>query len=62
MALSNADVLKNLKEQKTQLEQSLESNRTTLLKVLGAIDVLEQIETAKEVEEPVTETEVVEGE
>ena len=61
MALSNADVLANLREQKTQLEQSLESNRTTLLKVLGAIDVLEQIEESK-VESDVTETEVVSDE
>ena len=50
MALSNADVLANLREQKTQLEQSLETNRTTLLKVLGAIDVLEQIEAQSDEE------------
>jgi len=50
MALSNADVLANLREQKTQLEQSLETNRTTLLKVLGAIDVLEQIESQSDEE------------
>ena len=52
MALSNADVLANLREQKTQLEQSLESNRTTFLKVLGAIDVLEQIEDQSGEETP----------
>ena len=52
MALSNAEVLANLREQKTQLEQSLESNRTTLLKVLGAIDVLEQIEEQSDEETP----------
>ena len=56
MALSNAEVLANLREQKTQLEQSLESNRTTLLKVLGAIDVLEQIEDQSD-EETSTEGE-----
>jgi len=55
MALSNADVLKNLKEQKIQLEQSLETNRTTLLKVLGAIDVLEQIEEQSDEETPAEE-------
>jgi hypothetical protein len=55
MALSNADVLANLREQKTQLEQSLESNRTTLLKVLGAIDVLEQIEEQSDEETPAEE-------
>ena len=58
MALSNAEVLANLREQKTQLEQSLESNRTTLLKVLGAIDVLEQIEDQSD-EETSTEGECV---
>ena len=36
--------------QKVQLEQSLETNRTTLLKVLGAIDVLEQIESQSDEE------------
>ena len=55
MALENAEVLKNLKEQKVQLEQSLESNRTTLLKVLGAIDVLEQIEEQSDEETSVEE-------
>ena len=55
MALSNADVLKNLQEQKVQLEQSLETNRTTLLKVLGAIDVLEQIENQSDEEKPAEE-------
>ena len=47
MALENAEVLKNLKEQKTQLEQNLETLRGTYQKVLGAIDVLEQIEESK---------------
>ena len=61
MALSNADVLANLREQKTQLEQTLETSRTTLLKVMGAIDVLEQIEESK-VESETAETEVVSDE
>ena len=47
MALENAEVLKNLKEQKVQLEQNLETLRGTYQKVLGAIDVLEQIEESK---------------
>ena len=47
MALENAEVLKNLKEQKTQLEENLETLRGTYQKVLGAIDVLEQIEDTK---------------
>ena len=61
MALENAEVLKNLKEQKVQLETNLETLRGTYQKVLGAIDVLEQIEESK-VETDVTETEVVSDE
>tara|TARA_Y100000590_G_C14904743_1_gene707728 strand:- start:319 stop:501 length:183 start_codon:yes stop_codon:yes gene_type:complete len=53
MALSNAEVLKNLRAQKTQLEKNIEDSRTTYLKVLGAIDVLEQIEEANTTEEVV---------
>ena len=64
MALENAEVLKNLKEQKVQIEQNLETLRGTYQKVLGAIDVLEQIEESKESkdESEVTETEVVSDE
>ena len=51
MALSNAEVLENLRAQKTQLEKDIETTRTTYLKVLGAVDVLEQIEEANVVEE-----------
>ena len=58
MALENAEVLKNLKEQKTQLEENLETLRGTYQKVLGAIDVLEQIEESKvETEEESAESE-----
>ena len=57
MALSNAEVLGNLRAQKTQLEKDIEIARTTYLKVLGAVDVLEQIEEANSTEE-VTEGEV----
>ena len=56
MALSNAEVLENLRAQKTQLEKDIETARTTYLKVLGAVDVLEQIEDAN------STGEVVEGE
>tara|TARA_R100001443_G_scaffold28206_2_gene41339 strand:+ start:90 stop:269 length:180 start_codon:yes stop_codon:yes gene_type:complete len=59
MALENGTVLENLKKQKAELEQQLEAGREMYLKVLGAIDVLEQIETTN-TEEPVAETEVVE--
>ena len=61
MALENAEVLKNLKEQKAQLEENLETLRGTYQKVLGAIDVLEQIEESK-VESETAETEVVSDE
>ena len=57
MALSNAEVLENLRAQKTQLEKDIETARTTYLKVLGAIDVLEQIEEANS-NETVAESEV----
>ena len=57
MALSNAEVLENLRAQKTQLEKDIETARTTYLKVIGAVDVLEQIEEANSTEE-VTEGEV----
>ena len=60
MALENGTVLENLKKQKAELEQQLEAGREMYLKVLGAIDVLEQIETNNSDEEPVAETEVVE--
>tara|TARA_B100000927_G_scaffold155129_1_gene124973 strand:- start:1837 stop:2019 length:183 start_codon:yes stop_codon:yes gene_type:complete len=60
MALDNATVLENLKKQKAELEQQLEAGREMYLKVLGAIDVLEQIENENAAEEPVAETEVVE--
>ena len=61
MALENAEVLKNLKEQKVQIEENLETLRGTYQKVLGAIDVLEQIEESK-VESETAETEVVSDE
>ena len=58
MGLSNSEVLVNLRKQRVELEQQLETLRTTYLKVLGAIDALSQIEEANaEVEE---ETEVQE--
>ncbi len=61
MALENGTVLENLKKQKAELEQQLEAGREMYLKVLGAIDVLEQIETNNTEEEATpAETEVVE--
>ena len=58
MALSNAEVLENLRAQKTQLEKDIETARTTYLKVLGAVDVLEQIEEANSTEEVTAEGQV----
>ena len=61
MALENAEVLKNLQEQRETLEKQLsegnaqiEQLKQTYLKVVGAIDVLSQIE---ETNNPTTEGE-----
>ena len=61
MALENAEVLKNLTEQRETLEKQLsegnaqiEQLKQTYLKVVGAIDVLSQIE---ETNNPTTEGE-----
>tara|TARA_B100000131_G_C17719218_1_gene452106 strand:- start:301 stop:504 length:204 start_codon:yes stop_codon:yes gene_type:complete len=67
MALENAEVLKNLQAQLTQVQEQLEVGRTTALRLQGAIDVLTQIESSKvEDEAPVDggeeETETTEGE
>ncbi len=57
MALENNEVLENLKEQLKTVSEQYESLATTRLKLLGAIDVLEQIEGSKE---EATETGTVE--
>ncbi len=44
MALDNATVLENLRQQKAELEKQIYGGRERYLKILGAIDVLEQIE------------------
>ena len=67
MALDNAEVLKNLQNQLTQVQEQLEVGRNTLLRLQGAIDVLTQIESSKvEDEAPVDggeeEAETTEGE
>ena len=67
MALDNAEVLKNLSTQLTQVQEQLDVGRTTALRLQGAIDVLTQIESSKvEEEAPVDggeeETETTEGE
>jgi hypothetical protein len=50
MALNNSEVLENLQKQRVEIEQQLETLRTTYLKVLGAIDALSQIEQANAAE------------
>ena len=64
MALDNKTVLENLTKQREEVISQIETARTTLLKLDGAIDVLTQIEeaNAEEAEETSTsaETEVVE--
>ena len=57
MALDNPTVLENLKSQLTEVSGKLNELTETRLKLLGAIDVLEQIEESKT--EPV-QPEVVE--
>ena len=46
MVLDNATVLQNLLKQKVDIEQQLETLRANYMKVLGAIDILQQIEEA----------------
>ena len=62
MALDNATVLENLQKQRVEIEQQLETLRSTYLKVLGAIDALSQIEEANAEPEPETEEEASEEE
>ena len=47
MALSNAEVLENLKSQLKEVSGQLNQLTETRIKLLGAIDVLEQIEESK---------------
>ena len=48
MALDNKTVLENLTKQREEILSQLETARTTLLKLDGAIDVLTQIEEEAE--------------
>ena len=55
MALSNSEVLENLKKQLVEINTQYEQLATTRIKMIGAIDVLEQIvASAETVEEPET--------
>ena len=47
MALDNATVLENLKSQLKEVTGQLNNLTETRMKLLGAIDVLEQIEESK---------------
>lgn len=59
MALENAEVLGNLRQQLEEVSGQLNQLTETRLKLLGAIDVLEQIEQSKdETIEPEVQTEV----
>ena len=48
VALSNEEVLENLKKQLVEVNTQYEQLATTRLKLLGAIDVLEQIAASVE--------------
>ena len=48
MALENSEVLTGLKDQLKTVNEQYETLATTRMKLLGAIDVLEQIEESKE--------------
>ena len=59
MALENVEVLGNLRQQLEEVTKQLNQLTETRLKLLGAIDVLEQIEQSKdETIEPEVQTEV----
>ena len=62
MALENSEVLENLKEQLKTVSEQYETLATTRMKLLGAIDVLEQIEGSKEEFTETGTVEVVENE
>ena len=52
MTLSNEEVLGNLKGQLEEVQKQVDSLTTTRLKLIGAIDVLDQIEESKKEDEP----------
>ena len=63
MALENVEVLGNLQNQLNQVEEQLSSLTNTRLRLLGAIEVLQQIENSKDVSpDEFSETEEVEDE
>ena len=60
MALENSEVLQNLTVQLEQVTEQLNSLTNTRVRLLGAIEVLQQIEQSKTEETEVSEPEVVE--
>ena len=52
MALENAQVLENLRSQLNEVTTQINTLTDTRLKLLGAVDVLEQIEDSKKVDNP----------
>ena len=60
MALENATVLGNLRQQLEEVSGQLNQLTETRIKLIGAIDVLEQIEQSKDETTEATPTEVAE--
>ena len=60
MALENSEVLQNLTVQLEQVTEQVNSLTNTRIRLLGAIEVLQQIEQSKIEETEVSEPEVVE--
>ena len=60
MALENIEVLQNLTVQLEQVTEQVNSLTNTRIRLLGAIEVLEQIQQSKTEETEVSETDVVE--
>ena len=60
MALENSEVLQNLTVQLEQVTEQVNSLTNTRIRLLGAIEVLQQIEQSKTEETEVSETDVVE--
>ena len=60
MALENIEVLQNLTVQLEQVTEQVNSLTNTRIRLLGAIEVLQQIENSRIEETEVSETDVVE--
>ena len=58
MAISNVEALENLYKQRDQLIEQIKAGETTVLKITGAIEVLEQLVESEEPEVKSVEPEV----